>query len=71
MAFNVRSAVRSIVQMALDWAYARTSSSGTTTDRKTHAVVQEANQELFVMKRDDRGEWHIVVYSFSSTNPQP
>jgi uncharacterized protein (TIGR02246 family) len=71
MAFDVRFRVRSIVQMSPDWAYARTSSSGTTTNRATNAVVQEANQELFVMKRDGEGRWHIAVYSFSSTNPQP
>jgi ketosteroid isomerase-like protein len=62
MAFNVRFAVHSIVQMAPNWAYAHTSSSGTTTNRITHTVIHEANQELFIMKRDSSGRWHIAVY---------
>jgi uncharacterized protein (TIGR02246 family) len=70
MAFDVRFVVHSVVPMAADWAYARTSSSGTTTNRMTHAVSQEANQEVFILKRNPRGSWHIAVYSFSSTNPQ-
>jgi uncharacterized protein (TIGR02246 family) len=71
MAFDVRFVVHSVVPMAPDWAFARTSSSGTTTNRMTHAVLQEANQEVFILKRDASGRWLIAVYSFSSTNPQP
>ena len=70
MAFDVRFVVQSVVTMAADWAYARTSSSGTTTNQMTHAVSQEANQEVFILKRDLSGGWLIAVYSFSSTNPQ-
>ncbi len=65
---SVRFHLAEVVQMASDWAFARTNSSGTTTVHATGAVNPEANQELFIFRKTG-GLWKIARYSFSSTNP--
>jgi ketosteroid isomerase-like protein len=32
-------------------------------------TTSEANQELFIFRKDDDGVWRIARYSFSPTNP--
>ena len=66
---DVKFAIAEIVELGPGWAFARTNSAGTTTDRATGAKSAEGNQELFVLKRDDDGSWKIARYSFSPTNP--
>jgi uncharacterized protein (TIGR02246 family) len=66
---NVKFTIVEIVEMAPDWAFARTNSAGTTTDHATGAKSAEGNQELFIFKKDGKGAWKIARYSFSSTNP--
>lgn len=62
--------IAEIVQLAPDWAMARTNSAGTCLVRATGGKTAEANQELFVLQRAADG-WKIARYSFSSTNPPP
>ncbi|NJK31925.1 MAG: SgcJ/EcaC family oxidoreductase [Deltaproteobacteria bacterium] len=51
-------------------AYARTRSAGTTTILAADVQVSEGNQELFVLTRDDeRSDWQISRYIFSTTQP--
>ena len=57
-----------IVQMADNWAFARTNSVGTVKVLESGDGGPEANQELFVMQQID-GDWKIARYAFSSTNP--
>ena len=52
------------------WAFARTTSSGTTTINANGAKVSEGNQELFLLEKQPRGEWKIARYIFSTTNPR-
>ncbi len=54
--------------IADDWAFARTTSSGTTTINATGDKVNEGNQELFVLKKID-DDWKIARYLFSSNMP--
>jgi ketosteroid isomerase-like protein len=51
-----------------DWAFARTASAGKTKIHATGGESQEANQELFVIKKEE-GKWKIARYCFSTTNP--
>jgi uncharacterized protein (TIGR02246 family) len=69
MKFDVAFDIAEVVVLAPDWAYVRTSSAGTTLHRSSGKTVSEANQELFVMRRDGEGRWRIARYSFSPTNP--
>src|SRR5262249_28352360 len=66
---HVKFTIAEIVEMAPDWAFARTTSAGTTTDHATGARSAEGNQELFIFKKELDGAWKIARYSFSSTNP--
>jgi uncharacterized protein (TIGR02246 family) len=66
---NVKFAIAEFVEMAPDWAFARTNSAGTTTDHATGAKSSEGNQELFIFRKDRDGTWKIARYSFSPTNP--
>jgi len=52
------------------WAFARTTSSGTTTINANGAKVSEGNQELFLLEKQTSGEWKIARYIFSTTNPR-
>jgi len=56
--------------IANDWAFARTSSAGTTTINATGNKVVETNQELFLLRKTDDGDWKIARYIFSTTNPR-
>lgn len=67
--FNVKFTVAELVQMAPTWAYARTNSAGTTDHHSTGKTTAESNQELFIFKKGDDGQWRIARYSFSPTNP--
>ena len=67
--FNVKFAVAELVVMAPTWAYVRTNSVGTTGHSSTGKTTAEANQELFIFRKDDDGAWRIARYSFSPTNP--
>ena len=60
-----------VVQVAPNWAFARTNSAGTVTVNATGAKSAEANQELFIFKKGADGAWRIARYSFSTTNPPP
>src|SRR5580658_4945991 len=67
---TVKFNVAEIVEMSPDWVFARTNSAGTTLDHATGATSAEANQELFIFRRDRGGKFKIARYSFSTTNPQ-
>jgi uncharacterized protein (TIGR02246 family) len=67
--FNVKFNIAELVLMAPAWAYVRTNSAGTTFHQSTDKTTSEANQELFIFKKDDDGVWRVARYSFSPTNP--
>ena len=66
---KVKFTIAELVVMSPQWAFVRTNSTGTQKINATGATSQEANQELFVFKKGDDGQWRIARYSFSTTNP--
>jgi uncharacterized protein (TIGR02246 family) len=68
---NIKFTIAEIVEMAPDWVFARTNSAGTITVTATGATSPEANQELFIFRKDADGAWKIARYSFSPTIPRP
>ena len=52
-----------------DFAFAVTSSKGSTLIRATGATIPEANRELFVFEKIN-GEWKIARYMFNKTQPK-
>jgi len=67
--FDVRFTTAELVVVAPDWAFVRTNSAGTTGHASTGKTTAEANQELFIFRKDGDGRWRIARYSFSPTNP--
>ena len=67
--FDVRFTIAELVVMAPEWAFVRTNSAGTTGHASTGRTTAEANQELFIFRKDGSGKWRIARYSFSPTNP--
>ena len=66
---NVKFTIAEIVELSPEWAFARTNSAGTTLSHATGNRSAEANQELFIFKKNKDGSWKIARYSFSPTNP--
>ncbi len=65
---TVKFNVAEVVEMAPNWVFARTNSSGTVKVYATGSGGPEANQELFLFQRIDDA-WKIARYCFSTTNP--
>jgi uncharacterized protein (TIGR02246 family) len=65
---TVKFKVAEVVEVAPNWAFARTNSAGTVKIHATGQTSAEANQELFVFQKID-GAWKIARYCFSTTNP--
>ncbi|MGF6157520.1 ketosteroid isomerase-like protein [Ensifer sp. KUDG1] len=58
------------IEIAEDWAWVRTSSSGTTHVLAADVTIEEGNNELFVF-RAEQGHWKIHRYLFSTNRPRP
>ena len=65
---SIKFNVAEVVQVAPEWAFARTNSAGNVTINATGAKSAEANQELFVFHKVGSA-WKIARYCFSTTNP--
>jgi uncharacterized protein (TIGR02246 family) len=66
---KVKFAIAELVIMSPQWAFARTNSAGTQKINANGATSVEANQELFIFKKGNDGQWRIARYGFSTTNP--
>jgi len=64
---NVNFTIHEIVEMG-DLAYVRTTSAGKTEILENKTTVQEANNELFIFRKE-KGQWKIHRYPFASCNP--
>jgi uncharacterized protein (TIGR02246 family) len=65
---TVKFNIAEIVEIAPNWAFARTNSAGTVKVHATGAGGPEANQELFLFQKVGSA-WKIARYCFSTTNP--
>ncbi|KAL9090414.1 MAG: hypothetical protein Q9159_001943 [Coniocarpon cinnabarinum] len=71
--FNVQFDIKEVHVLTSEWAFARTTSQGTTTFVQSGVESREANQELFVLRKEG-GVWKIasVLQVRSLTNvPTP
>lgn len=66
---TVKFNIAEIAEITPDWVFARTNSEGTTLNHATGSTSKEANQELFIFRKDKDGRFKIARYSFSTTNP--
>ncbi len=65
---NVVFTIHEIVSMDGDLAYARTTSAGQTEILAANQTVKEANNELFIFRKE-QGQWKIHRYLFATSNP--
>jgi ketosteroid isomerase-like protein len=65
---NVVFTIHEIVSMGGDLAYARTTSAGQTEILAAKKTVKEANNELFIFRKE-QGQWKIHRYLFATSNP--
>jgi uncharacterized protein (TIGR02246 family) len=69
---EIKFEVDEIELLSDQWAFARTRSKFTVNVVGTDLPPQaDANQELFLLQKEDDGQWRIARYSYSSTHPQP
>lgn len=62
--------IHEVVEMGGDLAYARTTSAGRQELLATQETSQEANNELFIFRKEN-GVWKIHRYLFATCNPPP
>ena len=65
---NVRFTLHEIMDLGGDLAWARTTSAGRQELLATHQVSNEANNELFIFRKE-KGQWKIHRYLFATSNP--
>jgi uncharacterized protein (TIGR02246 family) len=65
---SVEFKIVEIRQLAPDWMFARTNSTGTVKTHANGAVRHESNQELFIFQKVG-GAWKMARYCFSTTLP--
>ncbi len=67
ISLNVKFTVYEVEEFG-DLAFVRTSSAGETTILANGARIKEANNELFIFRKES-GEWKIHRYLFATSNP--
>jgi ketosteroid isomerase-like protein len=65
---NVVFTIHEIVEMGDDLAYGRTTSAGQQEVLAAHTKSKEANNELFIFRKE-QGAWEIHRYLFATSNP--
>jgi ketosteroid isomerase-like protein len=68
IALDIRFEIPEIRALAPQWAFARTTSTGTIQIKATGAQVPVANQELVIFQKVD-GTWKIARHCLSTTFP--
>jgi uncharacterized protein (TIGR02246 family) len=68
IALNIKFAIAEIHVLSADWAFLRSTSTGTITIKANGAKIPEGNQELFLLRKH-AGQWKIARYAFSVTSP--
>jgi uncharacterized protein (TIGR02246 family) len=66
MDLNLRFEIAEVVRISPNWAFVRTSSSGTVKVVSGGSTLASAGHELFILEK--RGTWRIARYAASSTS---
>ena len=69
LSFDVTFEIDEVVVLSSTHGFVRTHSSGHTAHASTGKKTSEANQELFILRKDEGRDWRIARYSFSPINP--
>lgn len=67
--FDMAYEINEVVQTSADWAFVRSATKGTETNKATGVVTHAAYQELFLLRKSPLGEWKIARYCTSKISP--
>jgi len=67
--FNMAYEIKEVAQISDDWAFVRSATEGTETNKATGVVVPAAYQELFLLRKSAAGAWQIARYCTSKITP--
>lgn len=67
--FNMAYEIKEVAQISDDWAFVRSATEGTETNKATGIVVPAAYQELFLLRKSAAGAWQIARYCTSKITP--
>ncbi|MBN3263703.1 YybH family protein [Pectobacterium brasiliense] len=60
--FSMKYEIKEVEQISPDWAFVRSATEGTETDKATGIVTPAAYQELFLLHKHAAGSWQIARY---------
>lgn len=60
--FSMKFQIKEVEQIGPDWAFVRSATEGTETDKATGIVTPSAYQELFLLHKPAAGAWKIARY---------
>lgn len=67
--FNMAYKIKEVAQISNDWAFVRSATEGSETNKATGVVVSAAYQELFLLRKSAAGAWLIARYCTSKITP--
>jgi uncharacterized protein (TIGR02246 family) len=67
--FNMHYEIKEVVQISPDWAFVRSSTEGSETNKATGVVMHSAYNELFLLRKSATGAWQIARYCTSRISP--
>jgi ketosteroid isomerase-like protein len=60
--FDMTYDIKEVVRISAEWAFVRSATEGTETNKATGEVQPAQYQELFVLRRSTGGAWQIARY---------
>lgn len=67
--FDMTYEIKEVVQISADWAFVRSATEGTETNKATGIVMPAAYQELFLLRKSAVGTWQTARYCTSKISP--
>ncbi|ATB69392.1 hypothetical protein SJPD1_1282 [Sulfurospirillum diekertiae] len=67
--FAMSYEIKEVVQISDDWAFVRSATKGTETNKATSVVISSEYQELFLLRKSATGAWQTARYSTSKISP--
>ncbi len=68
--FDMTYEIKEVVQISADWAFVRSATEGTETNKANGVVTPAAYQELFLLRKSAAGAWHTARYCTSKISPK-
>ncbi|WP_144729977.1 YybH family protein [Acinetobacter oleivorans] len=67
--FDMAYEIKEVVQTSADWAFVRSATEGTETNKSTGIITQAKYHELFLLSKSAAGKWQIARYCTSKISP--